>query len=527
MSNQVNILLDWCTANSVHLDPRISIVESHESNGICVYSKDSFIPPETTLVKIPKDAVLSTRTCSLAGIIPIIPFGLGAQLSLAVALHVEMLRGESSRWYGYIRSLPNKPADLPLFWAINACGSLDGLEALSWLRGTEADKILRAPSSGNGASTLEEINRYYHDVAEPLLLRHSGVWQCTKAHGGLALKDFYYAFSMVSSRAFLVDAYHGLAMVPVADAFNHVVENNVHLESDFNVCPECGALYECVHDRDEHDEDDGDHDRRPPAATSGDERDIFFEMVSNAGIPSHSEIFNTYGERLTNAELLNQYGFILDVNDNDHLSWTMDEVLHLLSSEPVSRQDKDNVLRRFREVSSILRHSDATSLLSRSNIIHFLGSDNNSFSINSEGVVSHMLWTLLFVLSTRRQPETGLQAQLLAVLALQEQFELSLAEEDDDDGGGEVAVDETDVGLARLRVLLDIAGMVVTLCRERKRLSGKPGSEGLDLSELMEGIPSELPRTHLALSVLIGERSILDSCAAAWESLADGIKTIA
>ena len=32
------------------------------------------------------------------------------------------------------------------------------------------------------------------------------------------LAGFLHAYSLVSSRAFLVDAYHGLAMVPIADA---------------------------------------------------------------------------------------------------------------------------------------------------------------------------------------------------------------------------------------------------------------------------------------------------------------------
>lgn len=33
-----------------------------------------------------------------------------------------------------------------------------------------------------------------------------------------SLPGFCHAYSLVSSRAFLADAYHGLAMVPVADA---------------------------------------------------------------------------------------------------------------------------------------------------------------------------------------------------------------------------------------------------------------------------------------------------------------------
>ena len=97
----------------------------------------------------------------------------------------------------------------------------------------------------------EEVTRFYFENAEPTLLRHTPTWQTGVSHTVQIprLLDFYRAFSMVSSRAFLVDAYHGLAMVPIADAyvwyllqltlaltvvyalsFNHVLENHVHLE---------------------------------------------------------------------------------------------------------------------------------------------------------------------------------------------------------------------------------------------------------------------------------------------------------
>lgn len=33
------------------------------------------------------------------------------------------------------------------------------------------------------------------------------------------LQGFYHAYSLVSSRAFMVDAFHGLSMVPIADAY--------------------------------------------------------------------------------------------------------------------------------------------------------------------------------------------------------------------------------------------------------------------------------------------------------------------
>lgn len=59
-----------------------------------------------------------------------------------------------------------------------------------------------------------EINYFYHEFAEQTLKRHAAFFTDDK---NPSLQDFYRAFSLVSSRAFLVDAYHGLAMVPIAD----------------------------------------------------------------------------------------------------------------------------------------------------------------------------------------------------------------------------------------------------------------------------------------------------------------------
>jgi hypothetical protein len=47
---------------------------------------------------------------------------------------------------------------------------------------------------------------------------------------GCTWEEFRRGYALVSSRAFWVDAFHGLALVPVADAFNHSEKNHVHLE---------------------------------------------------------------------------------------------------------------------------------------------------------------------------------------------------------------------------------------------------------------------------------------------------------
>ena len=69
---------------------------------------------------------------------------------------------------------------------------------------------------------------------------------------------------------------------------------------------ECGSVKECVHDR-----------QGPPlvsdyhSSDSEEEEEDVVEMVTNAVIhPSH-EVFNTYGESLSNNELLINYGFQL------------------------------------------------------------------------------------------------------------------------------------------------------------------------------------------------------------------------
>lgn len=67
----------------------------------------------------------------------------------------------------------------------------------------------------------EEIQAYYNTTVVPAS-------QIMSAK--MTLDQFIHAYTLVSSRAFLVDAYHGLAMVPIADAFNHAADNHVHLE---------------------------------------------------------------------------------------------------------------------------------------------------------------------------------------------------------------------------------------------------------------------------------------------------------
>lgn len=140
------------------------------------------------------------------------------------------------------------------------------------------------------------------------------------------LPQFLHAYSIVSSRAFQVDSWHSLSLVPFADIFNHTDDHDVHLESEHWVCPECGALDACEHD----DADESD------APTSGQlVEDDPCEMVTVEGISAGQEVFNTYGE-LSNAQLLAFYGFALEANKYDRITFAFDDVARLAPSPPPS-----------------------------------------------------------------------------------------------------------------------------------------------------------------------------------------------
>ena len=79
----------------------------------------------------------------------------------------------------------------------------------------------------------ENIRDFYHDVVCPLFSRRwpdsrplqTGVGDTRSARstrtgpdGAWSFSGFLHAYALVCARAFVVDAFHGLAMVPVADA---------------------------------------------------------------------------------------------------------------------------------------------------------------------------------------------------------------------------------------------------------------------------------------------------------------------
>jgi len=244
-------------------------------------------------------------------------------------------------------------------------------------------------------------------------------------------------------------------------------------------------LHECIHDKEESIRLDDDYNLPPRTPRYSDDHDMFYEMVSNMAIPPLSEIFNTYGEGLANAQLLNQYGFILDVNDNDRLFWTMEEVLRLVLPDDFMEINNRNMTHQLAETSTLLQDANLGPVLSESNLVYWEdNNDKNLLSINGEGALSQGLWILLFTLSIQHYPlipRGDLELVLSSVIKLLIQFESMGGDDYSDDA---FSTDET--GIMNMGILLRIAAMAVNLCKDRKLRSGKAGSENVDLSNAME-----------------------------------------
>jgi len=118
-------------------------------------------------------------------------------------------------------------------------------------------------------------------------------------------------------------------------------------------------------------------------------------MVVNAAIAPGEEVFNTYGASLSNAELLVRYGFMLDANDNDILTWTTEEIwgaacAALADSQP-RRWDTEA---GYGVCMEILRDWQYDAGWAESELVigTELYENRNRLYMTADGVLSHKLW---------------------------------------------------------------------------------------------------------------------------------------
>ncbi|TIA91412.1 hypothetical protein E3P99_01108 [Wallemia hederae] len=271
-------LLEWCAQNAVEIDTRLGI----ENDRVTALD---FILRDTVVARVPKEAVLSLKTSTISAQLSSLP--LTPVVALSLALLYEMEQGSQSPWYLYIQSLPSAPPDVASLWSRTP--DLNGTEM-----GKRLAELSHAQNGLRGRMSRRRLEEIYQQHSKTLSI-HS------------PLSSFLYAYAVVSSRVFSIDTYHDVGLVPIADLFNHVEESNIAIESDLVVCECCGQLRgTCI--------------KRSDSSTSASQSQTL-DIVTTSTAESAEELYNSYGDALSNVDLALEYGFVLDANESDRVTF--------------------------------------------------------------------------------------------------------------------------------------------------------------------------------------------------------------
>lgn len=304
-----------------------------------------------------------------------------------------------------------------------------------------------------------------------------------------SLPLFLHACSLVASRAFQIDTYHTLALVPLADMFNHSDSPHVHLASDHWVCSVCGALDECPHDGQQS-------DGYLPAASGASSADTC-DMVSERFVLAGGEVFNTYGP-LSNAQLLASYGFVLEANEYEHLLF---DAAHVCEAASFRRSDLGS---RLATIERWIRSGEDVDLGARF-AEHPLIADArlpDALSIDAEARLDFRFFLLAVWLAQDSTCDTDEPSELFRdSLAVAESLEQLVAEAESSAGKEEVG---GEAGPSTRAVARQVAGLIVRTChvyQERQREPERAAVELLDVADRLAQQASSFRsrRIHLVL----------------------------
>ncbi|KAM0831075.1 hypothetical protein ACQ4PT_065789 [Festuca glaucescens] len=294
---------------------------------------------------IPRRACLTPRTSGAAAAIEAAQ--LGGTLALAVAVMYERARGADSPWKDYLRLIPDREP-VPLVWPDD--------EADRLLAGTELDKTVK--------QDREFLCEDWKECIEPLI--SSG--ELGVEPDDLSLEKYFAAKSLLSSRSFHIDRYHGSGMVPLADLFNHKTDGeHVHFtkseesdsdeeddddqsKADSDQEEDDNDQSNAVSDQEEYDDDQSnasadeqstvENATTKPSGEGHNDEDL--EMIIVKDADPGEEVYNTYGT-MGNAALLHRYGFTERDNPYDIVNIDLTLVTKWCSSKYSRRYARERV----------------------------------------------------------------------------------------------------------------------------------------------------------------------------------------
>lgn len=301
--DRVGPLLEWLD-NNAYLSEGVRLDISPATSGIGVFYDPEAEHEDNLIFRIPKTNILSPKT---AFVWPLLyefseNHSENAEVDLAVGLHAlvmsfiyELSLGEDSPWDAYICSIVPSDDDkdqsnVPICLWLEAekkalfnsecdlLGMLQTADLVDFF--VEAVRFARL---NEGVVTIPDVLAVEGDIEE---LEEKAVLE---AHRKKVIQFGKY-MQAVLLRAFSVDEFHGLSLIPGADIFNHLVPKlnekgslegveNVHFVCDGgeDICGECGEP-----DCENHEED------------SEDDMDVFLdengELIDEGDIQDEREI---------------------------------------------------------------------------------------------------------------------------------------------------------------------------------------------------------------------------------------------
>lgn len=153
---------------------------------------------------------------------------LDGMLALTLAYMYERSLGKDSPWYEFLQTIEEvSESTIPRFWT---------LEEQEWLVGSEVEYM--------GGLDASEVTSVYEEEVKPFI-KNNGLFESNPELR--SYEGYKNSLVAVSGRAFEVDVFRGLSLVPGACLFNHTNDEDVHFESQDAVCPVCGDAAFCEH----------------------------------------------------------------------------------------------------------------------------------------------------------------------------------------------------------------------------------------------------------------------------------------
>ncbi|SGZ53644.1 CIC11C00000002490 [Sungouiella intermedia] len=266
-------VLEWLENNSFWNSELLEVRES-PIGGVGVFWKlgpDADEENDNLLLRIPKSAVLSPKNSFIYPLLmdyeceePTVDLTYGMH-AIVITFIYEYSMGKLSPWFQYLDSFDIESDESAVPFCLwnkedNACLYNSEVDLLNMLDLAELIVFMME------CARFAHMNAQYVNIPDVLKLDPEAELEDIQIKYEDKLLQFGRCVQAVISRAFTVDKYLGLSLVPGADLFNHLSpiitddaleeRENVHFECDDDdeLCEECGEIG-CAH-LDNEDEDD-------------------------------------------------------------------------------------------------------------------------------------------------------------------------------------------------------------------------------------------------------------------------------